>query len=191
MLEAKVIIFGIIVLAIGSTIAGYTLYERHQAVAAYQVKVNEQEAKLKEKDDKLIAVANEEIVHMDAAFKAGEEKANALRPQIKVRSDKYVAANKAFANPVCDVGADFLYLINSATSGMRTATIASERPNSVPAAGPITGQPNGNGSTGAAGGSKPSGSVGPVHPQPRPIDSTSTIPGHDLSTHPKPKPIGH
>ncbi len=121
MLEAKAIAIIAVILAIGGGVTGYTLYERHQAVAAYELKVSEQEAKLAAKDAELVQEANNKIIDMSAAFDAGQAQAKVVTQKIYVKGQAYVASDSGLSNPQCRMSDDSLHFLVGALSSMRTA----------------------------------------------------------------------
>jgi hypothetical protein len=145
------------------------------AVASYQQKLDEADAKLAAQAKLQEDAAANHITGMTAAFNAGANSAKNLSIKVQTKGQQYVAANKAFDNPACNVGDDIVHLINYESANMRAASTAGFSDAGLPASAAVSGRPDENNGKPNASGSGPQRSVGTVPPKPRPIDRTGTV----------------
>lgn len=166
---------GIIALLVLVAILAWTGIVWHYATtttaARMQKTIDKQEADIAARDKKIQDQAQEQLIAQVAAFDKGTAQAQELAKKISTQGQHYVQANPAFANAKCDIGPDFVQLINYASTNMRTAAAAGFSDATLPAPATDSGRQDGDGGTSAPGGSEPRGSVGAVHPKPRPTHS--------------------
>jgi hypothetical protein len=188
-MEIKLIMIALVVLSLAGA-GGYIVHRiSSNAVAAYQQKVDEADAKLAEQDKKLQDEAANHITDMSAAYQAGAENAKGVSAKIFARGKQYAQANPAFSNVACDAGTDFVQLINYSSANLRAAAAAGFSDATMPAAGTVSGRPTGNAGQPDAKGPQPIGPVGTVHPPERPANSPSALPGSGVRENPRPKPV--
>lgn len=118
--------------------------------------------------------AQNKIIDMTAAFDAGEAKAKVVTRTVYAKGQQYVATNAVFSNPVCVVPADGMSIVNGARAGVRTASAAAGGAAAMPAAGSDPGRTDLDAVPATPAGH---GTVGGVHPKPRPIDRSGQVPG--------------
>jgi hypothetical protein len=188
-MEIKLILIALAVLSVAGA-GGYIVHRiSSNAIAGYQQKVDVAEAKAQAAADKEKQIGENHIVDMSAAFDAGAESAKGVAAKIAARQRPYVQNLQGAAFTQCDAGADFVQLVNYSSANMRAAAVAGFSDAAMPATGAIAGRQAGNTGGSNVSGQVSSGSVGAVRPPARSTDSPNPVPGLNLPTHPRPKPV--
>jgi hypothetical protein len=185
--------FGIWVLVFAfvvTSVVGYIETVKHRAaeaaVIAYKAKSDAAQAKIDEQAKAIEAAAASRVNDMQLAYAAGEATAKERVRTIYVQGQANVVKDKGLSNPTCVMSDDSLHLLIGALTSMRTAAAPSGVITTMPGTGnplrrdvqqPVPQLPSEH------------GAVGPVHEGAPAVDNPSQLPGHDLSAHPKPKPI--
>lgn len=166
----------ILLCAWGASLAGMYFYAGDAKVESYVQKEAAAQAKIDAQAHTIIVQANDEIVHMDAAFQAGVDSAKKVGATITARGAQIAKTVPAFSNLACDAGAEFVQLVNYSGANMRTAANPDFKPSAMPAAGTDPGRQAENASGSVARGPQSQGTVGGVHPKPRPVDRAGAVP---------------